>query len=88
MAKKIGILTAGSDAPGLNATIRGFGKALQGYYGMGLIGFRDGFQGLLQNKVVDLGGNALSNILTAGGTVLCLTLLRKMATLWIRPTWR
>jgi 6-phosphofructokinase 1 len=70
MAKKIGILTAGSDAPGLNATIRGFGKALQGYYGMGLIGFRDGFQGLLQNKVVDLGGNALSNILTAGGTVL------------------
>lgn len=70
MVKKIGILTAGSDAPGLNATIRGFGKALQGYHGMGLIGFRDGFQGLLQNKVVDLSGNALSNILTAGGTIL------------------
>jgi len=70
MTKKIGILTAGSDAPGLNATIRGFGKAVQGQYGMTLIGFRDGFEGLMVNKTVDLGGNALSNILTAGGTIL------------------
>jgi len=70
MAKKAGILTAGSDCPGLNATIRGFGKAARNRYGMDLIGFRDGFRGLVLDHPVDLGGDVLSNILTAGGTIL------------------
>ncbi len=70
MGKKIGILTAGSDCPGLNAAIRGFGKAARNTYDMTLIGFRDGFRGLLADKTVNLGANALSNILTAGGTIL------------------
>jgi len=69
MAKNVGILTAGSDCPGLNAAIRGFGKAAR-TYGMTLVGFRDGFRGLLVNHTKDLGGSALSNILTAGGTIL------------------
>ena len=33
-AKRVGILTAGGDSPGLNAAIRGFGKTAIGYYGM------------------------------------------------------
>jgi ATP-dependent phosphofructokinase / diphosphate-dependent phosphofructokinase len=70
MTKKIGILTAGSDCPGLNAAIRGFGKTAKRIHGMQLIGFRDGFEGLIANRSVDLGGDALSNILTAGGTIL------------------
>ena len=70
MAKKVGLLTAGSDCPGLNATIRGFGKAARGTHGMTLVGFRDGFRGLLEDRTLDLGGDALSNILTAGGTIL------------------
>lgn len=70
MTKKVGILTAGSDCPGLNAAIRGFGKAARNVHGMTVIGFRDGFSGLLTNRTVDLGGDALSNILTAGGTIL------------------
>jgi 6-phosphofructokinase 1 len=70
MAKKIGILTAGSDCPGLNATIRGFGKAARNTFGMSLLGFRDGFQGLVTDETVVLDGDALSNILTAGGTIL------------------
>jgi ATP-dependent phosphofructokinase / diphosphate-dependent phosphofructokinase len=70
MIKKVGILTAGSDCPGLNAAIRGFGKTAKNKYDMELIGFRDGFRGLLTNNTVDLGGDALSNILTAGGTIL------------------
>jgi len=70
MAKRVGILTAGSDCPGLNATIRGFGKAARNTYGMSLIGFRDGFRGLLTNHTMDLSGDALSNVLTAGGTIL------------------
>ena len=43
--KRVGILTAGGDSPGLNAAIRGFGKAAIGRHGMKLIGFRDGFRG-------------------------------------------
>jgi len=70
MTKKIGILTAGSDCPGLNAAIRGIGKTARNMYGMELVGFQDGFRGLVNNRTVDLGGDALSNILTAGGTIL------------------
>ncbi len=70
MADKVGILTAGSDCPGLNASIRGFGKAARNTYGMALVGFRDGFRGLVENRTLDLSGDALSNILTAGGTIL------------------
>ena len=70
MTKRIGILTAGGDSPGLNAAIRGVGKAAQGNYGMQVIGFRDGFRGLVENRSVDLGGSVLSGILTIGGTIL------------------
>lgn len=68
--KRIGILTAGGDSPGLNATIRGVGKTAIGHYGMELIGFRDGITGLVSNTYVPLDGKALSGILTIGGTIL------------------
>ncbi len=70
MAKHIGILTAGGDSPGLNAAIRGVGKAAQGAFGMNVIGFRDGFRGLVENRTVFLDRAALSGILTLGGTIL------------------
>lgn len=70
MAKFIGILTAGGDSPGLNAAIRAIGKAASGSYGMRVIGFRDGFRGLMENRIVRLEGGALSGILTLGGTIL------------------
>ncbi|QOR48620.1 ATP-dependent 6-phosphofructokinase [Trueperella pecoris] len=68
--KRIGILTAGGDAPGLNAAIRGFGKAAIGNYGWSLLGFRDGMRGLAENRFVELDAKALSGILTTGGTIL------------------
>jgi 6-phosphofructokinase len=52
--KYIGILTSGGDCPGLNAAIRGVGKAAQGIFGMQVIGFRDGFRGLMENRTVPL----------------------------------
>ncbi len=70
MSKKIGILTAGGDTPGLNAAIRAVGKAARGTYGMHVIGFRDGFRGLVENRFVPLEGDCLSGILTVGGTIL------------------
>jgi phosphofructokinase-like protein len=70
MTKHIGILTAGGDSPGLNAAIRGVGKAAQNFYGMHIIGFRDGFRGLVENRIIRLDGEFLSGILTTGGTLL------------------
>src|SRR5208337_3000190 len=68
--KRIGILTAGGDSPGLNAAIRGVGKAALGSYGMEIVGFRDGFRGLVENRRLNLDRATLSGILTVGGTIL------------------
>lgn len=70
MTKYIGILTAGGDSPGLNAAIRGVGKTAFGYYRMQVIGFRDGFRGLMDNRTLRLDANNLAGILTVGGTIL------------------
>ena len=70
MTKSIGILTAGGDSPGLNAAIRAIGKSAIRSHGWSVIGFRDGFHGLMQNRTVRLDSDALSGILTQGGTVL------------------
>jgi 6-phosphofructokinase len=70
MSKHIGILTSGGDSPGLNAAIRGVGKAGHNAHDMQIIGFRDGFRGLMENRTVRLEGQSLSGILTVGGTIL------------------
>ncbi len=69
-AKRVGILTAGGDSPGLNAAIRGFGKAAIGHHGMRLFGFRDGFRGLAEDRFIELDPRTLAGILTVGGTIL------------------
>jgi 6-phosphofructokinase 1 len=70
MTKQVGVLTAGGDSPGLNAVLRGIGKAAQEYFQMEMIGFRDGFRGLMENRTMDLDERTLSGILTLGGTIL------------------
>lgn len=70
MNKYIGVLTSGGDCPGLNAAIRGVGKAAQGSFGMEVIGFKDGFRGLLENRTIRLDRADLAGILTLGGTIL------------------
>ena len=70
MNKLIGLLTSGGDSPGLNAAIRGIGKAVLGRYGMEVIGFRDGFRGLMENRAQALDSSSFSGILTVGGTIL------------------
>jgi ATP-dependent phosphofructokinase / diphosphate-dependent phosphofructokinase len=70
MEKLVGLLTSGGDSPGLNAAIRGIGKAALGRFGMQVIGFRDGFRGLMENRIQALDGPSLSGILTVGGTIL------------------
>ena len=70
MVKCIGVLTAGGDSPGLNAAIRAIGNSALKAYGMRVLGFRDGFRGLMENRSVPLEGEILSGILTLGGTIL------------------
>ena len=70
MTKSIGILTAGGDSPGLNAAIRGVGKAAINLYGWNVLGFQNGFRGLLDNRFIHLDSVALAGILTQGGTIL------------------
>lgn len=70
MGKCIGVLTAGGDSPGLNAAIRAIGKSALTQYNMQVIGFRDGFRGLMENRIVRLESDNLSGILTLGGTIL------------------
>ena len=67
--KNIAVLTAGGDSPGLNAAIRAIGKtAIE--KGWNVIGFRDGFLGMLEDRWLELRKEDLAGILTIGGTVL------------------
>ena len=67
--QRIGILTGGGDCPGLNAAIRGIGKSAL-FHGMEVIGIRDGYKGLIENRSEQLTLSKLSGILTRGGTIL------------------
>ena len=68
--KRIGILTAGGDCPGLNAAIRGVGKTAIVKYGMEVIGISSGFLGMIDKDYFPLEEKMLSGILTLGGTIL------------------
>jgi 6-phosphofructokinase 1 len=68
--KKIGILTGGGDCPGLNAVIRGVTKCAINEHGMDVIGFYDGFLGLIEKRFSLLNFETVSGILTQGGTIL------------------
>jgi 6-phosphofructokinase 1 len=67
--KKIGILTSGGDAPGMNACVRaivrcGVGRKLE------VVGIRRGYAGLLEGDFVRLGPRSVANIIQRGGTIL------------------
>jgi len=68
--KKIGILTAGGDCPGLNAVIRGIVKHAIIDYDIETVGFLDGFKGLILDHNIKLDFDSVSNILNLGGTIL------------------
>ena len=67
--KKIGVLTSGGDAPGMNAVVRAIARKAdkQGIKTVGIIG---GYHGLIYEKLIDLTPGAVSNIIANGGTAL------------------
>ena len=67
---RLGIVTGGGDCPGLNAVIRAaVVRTLRTYEGH-MLGFEDGWLGLLENRVRDLDLDVISGILPRGGTML------------------
>jgi ATP-dependent phosphofructokinase / diphosphate-dependent phosphofructokinase len=67
---RIGILTGGGDCPGLNAVIRAVVRKGIDEYGDEIIGFRDGWRGVLDGDTVEMNLRAIRGILPRGGTVL------------------
>ncbi|MCP1100881.1 6-phosphofructokinase 1 [Aequitasia blattaphilus] len=73
MAKKkvrtIGVLTSGGDAPGMNAAIRAVVRTALGQ-GIRVRGIRRGYQGLLDEEIIDLSARDVSDTIQRGGTIL------------------
>ncbi|MDR0654064.1 MAG: 6-phosphofructokinase [Synergistaceae bacterium] len=67
--KRIGVLTSGGDAPGMNAAIRAVTRTAI-YKGLDVIGFRRGYEGLLDGDVVPLTVSSVGGIIHRGGTIL------------------
>jgi len=67
---RIGVLTAGGDCPGLNAVIRSVVHRAVDHYGDEVIGFEDGYSGLLDGRYRALDLDSVSGILARGGTIL------------------
>ncbi|MDX1448155.1 MAG: ATP-dependent 6-phosphofructokinase [Acidimicrobiia bacterium] len=66
---KIGVLTAGGDCPGLNAAIRGVVARAAGD-GVGVVGFENGWEGLMEGRFRPLTRDDVRGILVRGGTIL------------------
>ena len=67
--KTIGVLTSGGDAPGMNAAIRAvIRKAIMN--GVNVKGIKKGYQGLLNEEIVDMKASSVSDIIQRGGTIL------------------
>jgi len=67
---RVGLLTGGGDVPGLNAAIRAVVKHGEGQYGHSIIGFRNGWKGVVDGYSVPLTRELIRNVLPVGGTLL------------------
>lgn len=67
--KRIGVLTSGGDAPGMNAAIRAVVRAAT-HHGLEVYGIERGYQGLLDDRLKPLGPRDVGGIINRGGTIL------------------
>jgi 6-phosphofructokinase 1 len=66
---KVGVLTSGGDAPGMNAAIRAVVRTGI-YYGLDMYGVMRGYSGLYENDIVKMDSRSVANIIQRGGTIL------------------
>ncbi len=69
MIKKIGVLTSGGDAPGMNAALRGVVRTALSE-GLEVYGVKDGYLGLYENRIEKLDRSSVSDVINKGGTFL------------------
>ena len=67
--KKIAVMTSGGDAPGMNAAIRAVVRSCA-YYSLSCVGIYRGYEGLIEDDLVDLNARSVHNIINKGGTIL------------------
>ena len=67
--KKIGVLTSGGDAPGMNAAVRAVVRSSV-YNGIECFGIYKGYQGMMEGSIKKLNARSVNNIINKGGTVL------------------
>lgn len=67
--KRIGVLTSGGDAPGMNAAIRAVVRTAA-YHDLKVFGIYRGYQGLIEGEVAEIGARSVSGIINRGGTIL------------------
>ena len=67
--KRIGILTSGGDAPGMNAAIRAVVRTAL-HYQIKVFGFKHGYNGLLNKTIIELNHSSVANMIQRGGTIL------------------
>ena len=67
---RVGVLTGGGDCPGLNAVIRAVVRKGENHYGDELLGFADGWRGVVDDRTLPLDVERCRGILPRGGTVL------------------
>lgn len=67
--KTIGVLTSGGDAPGMNAAIRAVVRTALNN-GVQVKGIKKGYQGLLNEEIIDMNKSSVSDIIQRGGTIL------------------
>ncbi|MGH9488426.1 MAG: 6-phosphofructokinase [Terriglobales bacterium] len=67
---RVGILTGGGDCPGLNAVIRALVRKGTTFYGDSLVGFLEGWRGVVENRVLELDLDRIAGIVHRGGTIL------------------
>ncbi|MCL1973336.1 MAG: 6-phosphofructokinase [Bacteroidetes bacterium] len=67
--KRIGVLTSGGDAPGMNAAIRAVVRTAI-FYKLEVVGISQGYGGLIDNKIIPLQSHSVSKVISLGGTFL------------------
>ena len=67
--KKVGFLTSGGDSPGMNAAIRSVVRSCS-YHNVDCFGIQQGFQGLINDDMVQMNARSVNNIINKGGTIL------------------
>ena len=77
--RRIGILTSGGDAPGMNAVIRAVVRTASAH-GISVLGIRRGYSGLINGDIVELSARSVDGIIRKGGTMLYTARCKEMMT--------